>query len=1590
MKLGGIYISVGAKTTKLALDLKKAEGMAKKTAVLMNHELGSISMGAATIAFAALAAGTTMATSKIVSLGREFESTMKTVQAWSGATGKSLENLNKIAREMGATTEHTATQAAGALKFLAAAGFSAEQSIAALPGTLDLATAAQVDLSLATDITTDTMTAFGMKVEDLSRVNDAFIVASTGSNTTVEMLGESMRYAAPMAKLMGYNVEQTAAMLGALAGGGIKASMAGAGLNMIMLKSAQYIKTAGIEGMTFIDLLKLMKKEQWDAAKIGKVFGARQVKTADVLASQIPLYEKLHKKMQESAGITQELADVMRDSLDNDIKVLNSTIEEELLRTFDDYNEYMRDIVQSTTEWIRTNPEAIDQFAEMARNMFEAGAAMAKVISYAPAFINAFADIAGAAGLASTGLVSWKDAIFGGVGVMKLFETEIGRLVLQARKLQQEIAALEQTDNLLGPDPSIAKKEAELKKIATQINKLNVIIEETKALTFTIDKNTPGFEKWNTSVEDVNKNLKKTKEALTEIEQELLDEKILKALDKFFGEIENHMTEAEKIHAAMVDTWEEEELRKIEATIANNEKIAEESEQALKDLEKLRQEDIDDQIKAYEHMWDNIHDVMSDFWNDALDGQMNSWDDFMDYILDTFKKTFSEILAAASTDIVMNVVMGVSGGSTSSSGGITGQISDAITKKLGSSIFDKIGSYFGGSVAGNGISTASMSSGIGAGQLGGVSSMSGWASTAMMGSVAALGGFVISKLFEAFTDSTDSAIAFLGADITSLAVPGIQTRDEPSFETVAPIESRTDSALFDYGFSGGDFNDEPVQAALIEYFDAIFTALDEVTESSINDVLKDFTNYSFTGAPEDISSGVFSDMLGSMLVAILPDEGTIEETVSQMIGGAYQDYDPFNNTSSFGRDFENQQASETMKQIYQPIYKDVTQTVSKYAETFNEAFFDAIMPEGGNEWDSLISFAETVQSTDDFISKFDTRMQDFGLTAIDAYNQILFVTGSITELNDIANSFGLAPISKTIEDLMNGFVTLNTALIANNATVDELADAYTNETKIMWGTVVDASGESAGMINTMSDAVKNIIWSSDQLKMQDIASQGEQIKGFFNDIYDSAILAGDPGFIAGAKALVDGVDVIVNTLMSVQALDIYKGHLETIGGMKAGVYGLEDEFKAMQIGSKYGAQLGTAQEQAAFVKSVLGMSTTEFITATEYFGVSVNEAASDIETLAGFVKETSDAFEDIESTIGDTIKSLEEQFGMGNATSLSSLMKDFNKAAGDAMSSDSLIAMAGAEKLPGLSTQILTKALADAPTSYEYQKVYAKIIGTMENVEGEAGDQVKALSLVDINSGNQLTELENINGAIGLTNIAIDSLLTDGTFVKAYTDFNTIWNNGAVFNTLNSTLISLTGVISGLTGTANPITNVVTNPVTGQTGPASVSDPSQWKTWQLKSTPSVSGESESSLLNKYGISGASAADISNSLNEFKAMDFAGQEVWAEYYGTDIGSMGQDINQLKAYGYADGGISTGPVSGYPVTLHGTEAVIPIGGSDIPLIIKNDYSKGILSEIKILRKELKHVNSVNSLKIKKIKQTLDKVTAGNNYFATKEEV
>ena len=194
---------------------KSTEAIAKKfTAVGKGLTLGLtapiIAMGTAAVKTAA-----------------DFDVSMDKVAAISGATGEDLETLRQLAKDLGASTKFSATEAADGMNYLAMAGWGVGDIMGAMPGLLDLAAASGEDLGTTADIVSDAMTAMGIGADGAGHFADVLAMAASKSNTNVSMLGESFKYAAPLAGTMGWSLEDLTVQLGLMANAGIKSSQAG-------------------------------------------------------------------------------------------------------------------------------------------------------------------------------------------------------------------------------------------------------------------------------------------------------------------------------------------------------------------------------------------------------------------------------------------------------------------------------------------------------------------------------------------------------------------------------------------------------------------------------------------------------------------------------------------------------------------------------------------------------------------------------------------------------------------------------------------------------------------------------------------------------------------------------------------------------------------------------------------------------------------------------------------------------------------------------------------------------------------------------------------------------------------------------------------------------------------------------------------------------------------------------------------------------------------------------------------------------------------------------------------------------------------
>ena len=164
----------------------------------------------------------------------DFDKSMSQVKAVSGATGDDFDALRNKAREMGATTKFSASDAADAMNYMAMAGWKTNDMLSGISGIMDLAAASGEDLGTTSDIVTDALTAFGKSANDSGHLADIMAAASSNANTNVSMLGESFKYVAPLAGAMNYSMEDTSVALGLMANAGIKASQGGTSLRTVL------------------------------------------------------------------------------------------------------------------------------------------------------------------------------------------------------------------------------------------------------------------------------------------------------------------------------------------------------------------------------------------------------------------------------------------------------------------------------------------------------------------------------------------------------------------------------------------------------------------------------------------------------------------------------------------------------------------------------------------------------------------------------------------------------------------------------------------------------------------------------------------------------------------------------------------------------------------------------------------------------------------------------------------------------------------------------------------------------------------------------------------------------------------------------------------------------------------------------------------------------------------------------------------------------------------------------------------------------------------------------------------------------------
>lgn len=315
--------------------LEQAEIKAEKGAVKLEGALLKAAKSAGILV------GATLSIQKTFTTIASFEKSMSGVQAVTGATAEEMEELRKVAKDLGATTEFTASQAAEGLRFLGMAGFSTAESIAAIPQVLDLATAASMDLATAADITSNMMSAFGIAATDAGKVADALATAASSANTDVIQMGDGMKYVGPVAAAMGVSISDTAAAIGTLSDAGIQGSMAGTGLRRVLSSLANTtpqarkalnrmgldIKDLNPATNDLTDIVDRLSGAGLSAADALTIFGDRGGPAILALVENNAKLQELTDKLQSVDGSASAMAGTMRDNLQGSMDGLNSAIE---------------------------------------------------------------------------------------------------------------------------------------------------------------------------------------------------------------------------------------------------------------------------------------------------------------------------------------------------------------------------------------------------------------------------------------------------------------------------------------------------------------------------------------------------------------------------------------------------------------------------------------------------------------------------------------------------------------------------------------------------------------------------------------------------------------------------------------------------------------------------------------------------------------------------------------------------------------------------------------------------------------------------------------------------------------------------------------------------------------------------------------------------------------------------------------------------------------------------------------------------------------------------------------------------------------
>jgi len=368
----------------------------------------------------------------VVKTAGEFDQSMAEVRAITGTTGKDFDALRQQAIDLGGSTAYSAVEVANAMTEMGKAGWSSQQIMDGMEGVLNAAAASGEGLASVSTIVADAISGFGLEAKDATHVADLLAQAANAGTIDIVDMGESFKYVAPVAKSMGFSIEDCSTALLAMSNAGIKGSQAGTSLRTMMLnlanptdEAAMWMQKLGIEVTnadgtfkSFDEIVNIMQKSMAGLTDEEKAAAAEAIAGKTGIAGMLAVvdmapeeYDELTKTMAECDGVAKQTAETMQDNLMSKLEQLGGALESLAIKLGDVLLPPLKGLI----EWLT---KVVDAFTNLPQPI--------------QAAILAFAGIVAAIGpvllIAGKLITAWQ-SVSTAIGALKAGEGIIGGLM---------------------------------------------------------------------------------------------------------------------------------------------------------------------------------------------------------------------------------------------------------------------------------------------------------------------------------------------------------------------------------------------------------------------------------------------------------------------------------------------------------------------------------------------------------------------------------------------------------------------------------------------------------------------------------------------------------------------------------------------------------------------------------------------------------------------------------------------------------------------------------------------------------------------------------------------------------------------------------------------------------------------------------------------------------------------------------------------------------------------------------------------------------------------------------------------------------